>query len=213
MKKIFVLIILLAFVSLGIAQEKFDEGVIITKMTMSSDNEQISSQLAAMGDMTTTVYMKGDKTRSEVSNPMTGDVVTVSDMGAKEMLMIMEMQKSYMVQSIDLSEEMLDKIKISEGTDTKEILGYDCKQYLVKIENSAMPIEMELFVTDKIQPIMTQQTMMLGNKIDGLVMLMTMNMNQMGSTMTISAEVTELKKEPVSDDLFSLTPPEGYTKM
>ena len=196
-----------------VAQEKFTEGVIISKTTMSSDNEQIGSQLAAIGDMMSTLYIKGKKTRAEMSSPMTGDIITVSDLEAKEMLMVMGMQKMYITQSLEVSEEMLEKIDIKEGDETKEILGYECKQYIISVDNEGVVVEMELFVTDKIQPVVTQQTMMLGDKIDGLVMLMTMKMNQMGSEMVITSEVTELKREPVKDSLFSLTPPEGYTKM
>ena len=38
-------------------------------------------------------------------------------------------------------------------------------------------------------------------------------MSQMGSTIEVVSEVTEIKKEKVSDDKFSLTPPEGFEKM
>ena len=41
-----------------------------------------------------------------------------------------------------------------------------------------------------------------------------MKMNQMGVNMTVTTEVTEIKKDAAVDEKkFSLTPPEGYEKM
>ncbi len=72
---------------------------------------------------------------------------------------------------------------------------------------------MEMYVTDKILPIMSQQTAMLAGQLKGFPMYMIMKMNQQGMNMTITTEVTKLEKEAVSDDKLSMTPPEGYTKM
>ena len=43
------------------AQQEIDEGVIVFKQTMSSDNEQMNAQFAMIGDLVTTTYFKLDK--------------------------------------------------------------------------------------------------------------------------------------------------------
>ena len=54
---------------------------------------------------------------------------------------------------------------------------------------------------------------MYGDKIEGFPMYFTMNMNQMGKTITIESTVTDIKEDSISDDKFNMTPPEGYKEM
>jgi outer membrane lipoprotein-sorting protein len=54
---------------------------------------------------------------------------------------------------------------------------------------------------------------MLGDKLKGFPLYMEMFVTQQGMNMTITNEVTELKKDKVDTSKFSMTPPEGYTKM
>ena len=213
MKKILVSLALFLIVTVS-AQDALKEGVIISKQTMSSDNEQMKAQFEMMGEMLSTTYFKDTKSRSELANPMTGNVTTISDTETHEVLVLMDNPmygKKYMLQKNEVTEEQIKNIDVVAGDEIKTVLGYECKQYTVKINQSGVEMKMELFTTEAI-PVVSQQTAILGDKLKGFPLYMTMDMNQMGSMMTVTTEVTEIKKEKVSDDKFDMTPPEGYEK-
>lgn len=215
MKKILLVIVLLSLSFTAVSQEKLSEGILLSKQTMSSDNEQVNEQLAMIGEVVTTTYFKGDKSRSEVSNPMSGNIVTVIDAEIKKMLMLMDNPmagKMYTLTSIEVSEEDLKNITVTKGDATKTVLGYKCDQYIVTMNQSGIEMKMEIFATKAISAY-SQQTATFGDKLEGFPMYFTMSMNQMGSNMVITNEVTEIKRESVSSDLFSLTPPEGYEEI
>lgn len=215
MKKILVLSLALMFNLVSNAQEKIEEGVITMKQTMSSDNEQMNAQLKQLGDMTSTGYFKGDKSRSETKSPMTGDMTIIIDGSEKQMLMLMNqpgMGKVYMKESISPSEEDLKNVKVTKGSETKMVLGYECQQYIVEMMQGGQSVEMEMFVTDKISAI-SQNTTAMGDKIEGYPLYFVMRMNQMGANMEVTSEVTKIEKQSVADSKFSMTPPEGYTEM
>ncbi len=214
MKKL-VFLFALSFSMMVSAQDKLSEGVVVFKQTMSSDNEQMQAQFASMGNMETKTYFKGDKSRTEVSSPMMGDVITIANSDTKETLVLMDnpmLGKTYALQKNELTDEQLNSINIVAGDKTKTILGYDCKQYTVTLEQDGMKMDMEMFTTDAINA-PSQQADMLGGKLKGFPLYMTVKMDQMGSAMTIITEVTSINKETVSDTKFSMTPPAGYKKM
>jgi hypothetical protein len=221
MKKILVFSLAVLLGMVTYAQEKLTEGKITMTQTMSTDNAQMQAMLdQTMGgkSMETVAYVKGNKSRSEVSNPMSGNIVTIFDMDKKEMLLLMDnaiLGKKYSTTIITKEEEekMKENTTIVKGTETKTILGYECTKQTVTVDQDGANMVMEMYITDKIAPVVSQQTSFLGNKLEGLPMYMVIKMNQQGMNMTITTEVTNIEKETVSDDKFSLTPPEGYTKM
>jgi glutamyl/glutaminyl-tRNA synthetase len=221
MKKILVLSLALILGLSVTAQEKFTEGKIIMNQTFETDNEQMKAMLQQMmgeDGMQTISYVKGNKSRTDISNPMSGDITTISDMETKQILTLMDspmVGKKFTLTSITKEEEekIKDNIKIVEGTKTKTILGYECKEQTVTVDQDGVKMEMVMFLTDKIVPAVSQQTAILGDKLKGFPMYMEMKMNQQGMKMTIITEVMELNKEAVADGKFSMTPPEGYTEM
>lgn len=199
----------------SIAQEEVKEGILIAKQTMSSDNAQMNASLQQMGETNAKTYFKGSKSRSETSSPMTGDMVIIIDQTEKQMLMLMDqagMGKKYMLESIDPSEEDLKNIIVEKGDETKTILGYECQQYIVKMKQNGQDVEMTMFTTDKISAA-SQNTTAMGDMVEGFPLYFVMKMNQMGATIEVISEITVIKKEAVSDEMLSLTPPEGYTKI
>lgn len=214
MKKLLLLLCMVVSTTM-VAQEKITEGMMVLSQTISSDNEEVNSQLAMLGDMTTSTYFKDSKSRSEVSNMMTGDVTTIIDNDSKQMLMIMKnpmVGNKYMLKSMDLSDEDAKNITVKKGEATKDVLGYTCQQYLVTFKKDDQEISMELYTTDKI-PVTNQMTSGFGDQLDGFPLYSKMEMEQMGAKMTIITEVTEIKKQEVEDAKFDMTPPEGYEKM
>ena len=213
MKKV-LSILFIAFSLTVFAQETITEGVITMKQTMSSPNPEVNAQLAMMGEIVSTTYFKDEKSKSELSNPMSGDVTTIVNGEEKKMLLLMDnpmMGKKYMEQSLEVSEEDLNKIKVEKTDETKDVLGYTCTKYNVTTNKDGMDMKMEMYVTDKLN-IMSQNTASLADKIKGFPMYMTVSFNQMGMDMTQTMEVTEIKKEDISDDTFDMTIPEGYEK-
>ena len=213
MKKI-ILAVALVCSTLGFSQDKVSEGVVTTKQTMSSDNEQMNMQLAMMGEMITTTYFKGDKSRSELSNPMQGNMTSIMDGAANKILVLLDnpmLGKKYMISEMTPKEEDLKDVTVTEGTETKTVLGYTCKRYDVVMKKQGVEVKMALYTTDKLST-KSQQVSGLGSKISGFPLYSEMKMNQMGAEMVIKMEASEIKRESVSDDKFDMTPPEGYEK-
>lgn len=212
MKKIFFAILCLFTLTIS-AQEQVKEGIIISKQIMSSENEQINDQLKMMGDVTSSTYFKNGLSRSEVKNPMSGDAITITDPIKLKVLLLMDnpmMGKKFSMQTI--KEEDLKDIVVKKGDASKNILGYKCSQYFLTSNKNGANLRLELFVTEKING-SSQFTAMSGNKIKGTPLYSVMKMNQMGTEVIITTEVTEIKKEMVSKDKFSMKIPEGYTEM
>lgn len=213
MKKILFILTLSLSVTM-FAQQQIDEGVIISKQTMSSDNEQMNAQLAMLGDMITTTYFKNDKSRSELSNPMTGSTVFIADNNSKKSLILMDnamIGKKYMESNISASEEDAENTTIEKTNETKTILGYECTKYNVSMNKNGADVKMEIYATDKLKAI-SQQAAAFGKDFSGFPMYMSMALEQQGMKMDMVIEVTDVKAEKVSDDKFVMTPPEGYSK-
>ncbi|EDP95387.1 DUF4412 domain-containing protein [Kordia algicida OT-1] len=214
MKKILVAVAL-AFSVMSFAQEKITEGKIIMKQKMSTDNEQVQAQFDMIGDMESLTYFKDSSSRSELSNPMSGDIVTIINAEKNEMLMLMDnpaMGKIYVREKNLVKEEDVNKIKVVKGDKTKKVLGYTCTQYTATIEKDGVKMEMEMYTTEALN-IPSQQTSVLGDKLKGFPLYMIIRMNQMGADIEVTSEVTKIEKQEVSSELFDLTAPEGYKDM
>ncbi|MFD0965069.1 hypothetical protein [Pseudofulvibacter geojedonensis] len=213
MKKLILLATILVS-TLGIAQEKITEGKIISKQTMSSPDAQMNMQLAMVGEMITTTYFKEGKSRAELKSPMAGNTTSILNMGTKEMLVIMDnpmVGKKYILQKIDNSEEKLKDVSVEETKETKEFLGYNCKKYIVKMKVQGVDANVVIYATDQL-PSMGKSAAQMGNKIKGFPLFSETKVMQAGKEIIVKAEVTEIKKEAVSDDKFDMTPPAGYEK-
>src|SRR5690554_1309266 len=126
------LILFIAISSLGFSQEMLTEGVVKSKQTMSTENAELQGQLAMIGDIMTTTYFKGNKTRSETNNFMTGSSVVIMDNDNNQMLMTLNNQmmgKKYVIQTMEPSEEDMESVKVTKGDSTKNVLGYECQEY------------------------------------------------------------------------------------
>lgn len=185
------------------------------KISMSSDNEQVNASLAMLGDMSTTTYFKGQKSTTEMSSPMTGDNTTIIDNDTKEILVLMDnpmLGKKYLKNTMEVSDDDLKNIVVSETGDSKTVLGYKCKGYNVIVKKDDVETKMIMYTTDKISA-PTQNSSTLGGKLNGYPMYMEINISQSGMPMKTIMEVTEIKNESVANSKFDMTIPEGYTEM
>lgn len=215
MKKIF-LFVALTFSMAVSAQKKITEGKITSKQSFSVEDEQMQAQLEAMmGEMKTTTFFKGSNSRSELDNPMSGKITTIINSAKNELLLLMNnptLGKMYTLKKDLVNPEASKDIKVVKGDKTKTILGYKCQQYTVTITNDGKTVETIMYTTEEI-PVVSQQTVTYKDKVPGFPMFMEMTMNQMGMEMLITTQVTNIESQPVSEDLFNTTPPEGYKNM
>lgn len=181
------------------------------KITMSSENEQVNASLAMIGDISTTTYFKGQKSRTEMKSPMTGNNTTIIDNSTKEMLVLLDnpmLGKKYLKNTMDVSDEDLKNIDVTETGDTKTILGYKCKGYNVTVNKDGTATKMTMYTTDKISA-PNQNSTGLGGKIKGYPMYMVLNISQSGMPMKTTMEVTEIKNESINNS--KLITKEGKT--
>lgn len=214
MKKAF-LLVALVIGFLSHAQGDIKEGIITTTQKISSDNEEMNAQLSMMGNMTSTTYFKGDKSRVELSNPMTGDIIAISNGATKEVITFMNnpmLGKKYIKSTLEVSEEDMKKINVTKGVKIKTILGYECQQYFVSSNMEGQEVEGEIYATEAINAYSKEASQYQG-QLKGFPLFMVVKMNQMGMNLTMTHEVTEIKKESISDDKFSMAILEGYDEM
>jgi len=121
MKRILVLLVLMVSFTM-IAQNKIEEGVVISTQKMSSPNPEVAAQLAMVGDVVTTTQFKKGKMHTQVNSIMMGNNTTIMDSDAKKMLVLSESMngKTYVMKDIDPNEEEVDKFDITKGDETKK---------------------------------------------------------------------------------------------
>jgi hypothetical protein len=210
-----ILVLLVTFSMSVFAQTALKEGVISTKVTMSSDNEQMKASFAMLGDLSTKTYFKGNKSRTEMDNPMAGKTTSIVNGDTKETLTLMDnpmLGKKFLKQSIKKSDEELKDISVTANGETKTVAGYVCIGYDVITKQHGAELKIKMFITDKILA-QEQYSAMLGGKIKGFPLLMTISINQSGMSMDTTLEVTEVKSESVADSKFEMIVPEGYEEM
>lgn len=212
-------IIFMLFVTISVtmvAQEKITEGIIESKMMMSSTNPQMQSQLAMIGDIFSKTYFKDGNTRTETQNMMIGESTSIIDTKNKKMLAFLNNPmaggKVYSESAYEPTQEDLAKIKVTKGEETKTVLGYVCNAYHAVIQSEAGEVNMTIYATDAISAA-NKQTINLGSEINGYPMYMEIKMNQMGADMLMVSEVTKVVAENVADAKFDFTAPEGYKKV
>ena len=216
MKKYFLFILFVSLTLSAFAQKEINEGVIKIKMTMSSEDSQVNSQLAMMGDLVMSTYFKGSSSRTEMKNPMAGETTTIVNADKEKSLVLLDnpmIGKKYREIDIKLSEEDLKNISVTEKGDTKTILGYVCKGYIFTIKKNGKETKVTMYTTEKIKAI-NQNNMNLGKKSKGFPMYVVGEVSQPnGIVIKMTTVVTEIKSEKIADAKFSLTVPEGYSKI
>lgn len=209
-------LVLVAFMvaSMSIAQEKITEGVLVQSQSMSSADEQINTQLAMMGEMVTTTHFKNDKSRSIMSNPMMGKSITIIDNEKKEMLVLMDnpmMGKKYMKEVIEDVKLDSEGVEVVASSESKVILGYDCKKYDVNMVKQGQKVKMIVYATENLN-IVTKKKDAFEGKLKGFPLYMEMYVNQMGAEIVVKIETTSVVSEKVDISKFDMTVPPGYEK-
>jgi GLPGLI family protein len=194
------LILAVVFISANVNAQSF-EG----KMTMKIEYEEVPEEYEpylSMFPKESQLYVKGKKTRIE-QNTMGGTNITIMDSETGKGYMVMNamgQKAAYELDNANAKEEAAEKPVVTYIDETKEIAGYKCKKAELKYEGEEEP--MVIWYTEEITDVYNQQYNGLG--IKGAVMEYSVSANGMVMTMSVS----EIKKEKVSDDKFTV--PEGY---
>jgi hypothetical protein len=207
MKKLIHILTFLSFLipSITIQSQNF-EGKITMKMEI-LDVPKEMEQMKAMLESTITTYTKGKKSRVEMSNPMSGNSIIITDLTKNEVVMCMDMmgQKTAIVSTTDQYEEQNGqkedvKVEYVSSNETKTIAGHSCKKTIAKIEHEGEKMDMEIWYAPDIANTNLQMS-----EVSGMPLEYTMKVEQFKMHF-IATDVTE---QSVSNDKFDI--PAGYT--
>ncbi len=175
--------LLVAFLSFG--QKKLTEGIIQYDVVINTGSDKPQGADFLDG-ATTTVYLKGNKSRSEMVSAL-GTQATVID-GAKNSIVILKDYGSqkYMINLTPANwKEMNSKyadVAYSVTDSTKKILGYTCKKAVGKLADGT-PVN--VWFSPDIQ-IDNKSFNMIGQSLPGLAMEFEAKMGNMNITYTVS---------------------------
>lgn len=195
MKKI--LLSFFAFLLTGFVYSQSFEGVIEFKI----ESPGIDESMKSMMPKKTTSFIKDQKVRTEMDNPMTGKSITIVDNEQKKVFQLMNMGGAKKCIVIDIDDEDENKeSEINKLEETKEIAGYTCKKVeIIQDENITIA-----WVTDEIQAPANRK---FNEKLDGFPLSYEVENN--GITMIMTA--TNIEEKRVNNSKFVV--PQGYEKI
>ena len=181
-------------------------GVIVYNITYGDD---VDAQVAAMMPKTMKLFIKGNKTRMEMSMAG-GSNITVFDADKKEGFVLVDMmgQKLAMKMSEkDIEEKSGDApdVDVQITDETKDIAGYTCKKAIVKLKDGSG--EYTVYYTDELGSGAMNWDNPIYKDIDGVMLEFSSDEN--GMSMTFTAVKVEKKK--VSEKDFEI--PDGFKVM
>lgn len=177
------------------------------KYELKSDSD-LSAMM--MDGATLTLMFKDDKAKVDVDMSMMKTVVVAHDKAQKG-LMLMSIEMMGMRIAVPIPKDDYNKMQEETKTpevrftnETKDILGYKCKQAFVQNEGA----EVEIWYTPKIIPANTN-TQYTYAAIKG--MPLEIHTREDGVTMTFTA--TSVSDKKINESEFSLDIPDGYEEM
>jgi hypothetical protein len=211
MKRIIQLCVFLCAALSMQAQTRLNEG----KVDISVSYPDLSGEMKQMESMLPhemTMYFKDKKSRVEMQGLAMGKIVTLSDAGTGELIMMMDMggKKMAVKQSPEdrkkQQDGMAQNVKVTKVSGTKTIAGYPCKKALIEYTQDGETIKSECYYTDLL-PKTNDQNDLYFKDIDGF--MMEYSISQAGMKMKMTA--TAVKAQKVPDTIFNLE--EGYEIM
>jgi hypothetical protein len=193
----YTLTLLLAILFSGIAASQTFEGIIEFKIEAPGVDESVKSMMPKK----TTSFIKAEKIRTEMDNPMTGKSVTILDNEKNKVFQLINMGGTKKCISIDIDNKNENQdSEVHKLDDTKQIAGYPCKKVeIIQDENITIA-----WVTDEIQAPTNRQ---FNQKIDGFPLSYEVENN--GITMIMTA--TSVEETQVNDNKFIV--PQEYEKI
>lgn len=201
---------LMMILSLGTLSAQTTEGQLTYKMEFSSDNPQMAAAIPMMAGSIMQLYFMKDKSATDVTMGSFMKMKSVMDTKADKGILLMEVMGQKIANNIEsISKKKVDTDKIGKPVatnETKKILGFNCKKYVIK-DPEGKGDDSVLWVTTDIKTTLAGQEQF-ANGLDGVPL----EFSTMQQGMNVHFEATSFVKT-VSPSTFNLTIPEGYKVM
>ena len=185
--------------------------------------EGLPPEMAAMGEMEITNYIKGDKLKSETLGMMGGRTLLIDGEKMTSLNDRMGNKTGYTATRAELEEA--DKIKnnpkpkLNYTSEKKTIAGYECTKVVVTTLREKEEMTSILWVTDKLN--IKNNSLMLAqggkdgldlSELKGYPLAMEMNQSMNGQNLQMIMTATSVSAGPIDDAIFQLST-EGYRMM
>lgn len=205
-----ILFTLLFVLSMGTISAQITEGQLTYKMEFSSDDPQMSAAIPMMQGSTMQLYFAKDKSAADVSMGSFMKMKSVMDSKLDKGVILIDIMGQKVANNIEsISKQKVDKEKIGKPvmtSETKKIIGFNCKKYVIKDE-TGNGNESVLWITTDIKTSLAGQDQFT-NGIEGVPL----EFSTVQQGMNVHFEASNFNKT-VDSSNFSITIPEGYRVM
>lgn len=180
------------------------EGTVTYDMTISGT--EVSPQLIHLLPDGFTLYVKGSRSRLEISSGMS-EVTVIGDNASGSAVTLMDLMGKKLAIKTDSTQvnEALDKLgeyRIVHVDGGKQILGYACKKAFLIRQDAASADTSTVWYTEELPPFDVVSNQFLPNMSDWFPM--EVHTRKDGTSMIIS--VQEIKKNSLETELFEVPP-------
>lgn len=204
MKRTFKSIALIAITILATSSlfAQTTEAVIQYDVKMDSDDAQVKQQLSMMSGSTMTMMFKDDNFKQIMDMGMQKTTTIVNGKTDKS-LMLMDMMGMKMAIPMEQpkDEEGAVKPEVDVTGETKEILGYKCKEVIITSEDES---EIIVYVTEEIAPKNNKSNY--GSSVKGFALQIEVEQPMFNMIMT----ATNIEKKVKDKKAFDTKIPDGY---
>lgn len=189
------------------------EGYVKFDIEMSSDDPSMQAQMSMFEGSKMEMYFSPDFGRVEFAMGMLMNMKTVTNNKTEEGLMLMSGMvgnKAIRLEKDDIenAEEDKPEVTVEETNETKKILGYTCKKYILTTEEGVV---VNYWTSDKIMA-NTYGNQYMNGQVSGFPMQFESEMSGVKMTFT-ATEFKDNLKGYKTKELFSMDVPEGYEEM
>jgi hypothetical protein len=191
-------------------------------MKMSMKMEGLPPEYAAYGEYDITTYIKGDKTKTEVSNMMANSTIFFDGKTMTSLSDAMGNKTGYTATKEEMEaaekNEKKDKPKVEYTTEKKTIAGYECTKAIVtQTGKDKKEVKTIVWTTDQLKINPEARKSFRGNMTDlgdikGHPLSFESSQNANGMDVKMIMTTTEISTSAVDDAVFSVNT-DGYKMM
>lgn len=189
---------------------------------ISIKTEGLPAEMAAYGEQDMITYMKGDKSKTEISSMMFSSTVYFDGQKMTSLTDAMGNKTAYTATKEELEAsdkgEKTEKPKIEYTTEKKMIAGYECtKAVLTSVGKDKKETKTTVWTTEKIKNNhmssgKARKGMVDLSDVKGYVLAMEMPMNFQGTEAKVVMTATEVSTAAIDDATFTVNT-DGYKMM
>lgn len=189
-------------------------------MKMNVKTEGLPPEYAAYGEQDIVSYVKGDKSKTEVSSMMFNTTVLYDGNKLTSLTDAMGNKTGFTAtkEELEADKEGKEKPKIEYVDEKKTIAGYECSKAIVtSVDKDKKEHKTIVWYTDKIKSNPAHRRgagrgMADFSDLKGHPLAMEMTQDYQGSEMKIIMTTTEVKTDPIADSVFAVNT-DGYKMM